>query len=248
MENDIKKWWLSMSEGRLRNHLLIKVRLPSSIVEGVVAKVQELKKEQRNARIKQGRGVSLWDEFLEAPRHEASIIRVLKTQLKKQDGEGTARWHALCAYADVISSVIEKLKTEAKVRGATPLKLPALLHADGYTLPRNNGEHWTDYVKNSDLLRIRNLFNSLPPPARGRHKAPFERTLPPSAYKKRKAAVFTRLQSEQESAERALEVAQAPEDVDKLTALLDKMQEAQYLLHNHKRNTPLPATWHGLLK
>lgn len=248
MENDIKKWWLSMSEVRLRNHLLTKVQLPSSLVEGVVAKVKELKEEQRKARIKQGRSLSLWDEFLEAPRHEVSIIRVLKTQLKKQDGEGTPRWHALCAYADVIGSVIEKLKAEAKVRGATPLKLPALLHGEGYALPRNDGAHWTDYVKNSDLIRIRNLFNSLPPPARGRHKAPFERSLPPGTYKKRKAIVFTRLQSEQESAERALEVAQDPDDVDRLTALLDKMQEAQYLLDQHKRNTPLPATWHGLLK
>lgn len=248
MENVIKKSWLTMSEGRLRNHLHLKLRLPSPLVERLVAQAMAVKTEQRKAAIRAGQSRPLWEEFFEAPRHEAAILRVLKTQLKKQGAEGGPRWHAVCAYADVIGAVIEKLKAEAKRRNTTPSKLPAQLHEEGYALPRNGGEHWTDYVKNSDLIRIRNLFNSLPPPARGKHKTPFERMLPPKTYKKRKAIVSDRLEAELASAERELAVIDSPVEAKKLSDQIDKMYEAQYLLHNHKRNTPLPATWHGLLK
>lgn len=248
MEKVIKKSWLAMSEGRLRNHLHIKLRLPSPMVERLVEQVVAVKTEQRKAAIRAGQSRPLWEEFFEAPRHEAAILRVLKTQLKKQGAEGGPRWHAVCAYADVIGAVLEKLKSEAKRRNTTPSKLPAQLHAEGYALPRNNGEHWTDYVKNSDLLRIRNLFNALPPPTRGRHKAPFERMLPPQTYKKRRAIVSDRLEAELASTERELEVTHDPDRIKLLSDQIDKMYEAQFLLDKHKRNTPLPLTWHGLLK
>lgn len=248
MEEVVKKWWLTMSEHRLRTHLLVKMRLPSSIAEGLVAKTVALKAEHRKAAIRNGHSRPMWEEFFEAPRHEAGIIRVLKAQLKKQGGEDSARWYALTAYNDVIHSVIAKIKSEVKARGATPSKLPALLHDEGYSLPRNTGEHWTDYVKRSDLVRIRGLFNSLPPPTRGKHKTPFERTMPPKTYAKRKRLVSERLESELASAERELSVVEDPIASKKLSDQIDKMYEAQYLLDKHKRNTPLPITWHGLLK
>lgn len=247
MENRIRKTWLTMSEGRLREHLTQKLRLPSPLAERTIAQVMVLKAERRKAAIKSGQSRSLWDEFFEAPRHEAAILRVMKTQMKNQGVEGGARWHAVCAYADVVNAVLEKLKAEAKARNATPSKLPSLLHADGFTLPRGDGSHWTDYVKNSDLKRVRDLFNSLPPPTRGKHKAPFERMLPPKTYKKRKALVSARLEAELASTERELEVTHDPDRTKLLSDQLDKMYRAQYLLDQHKRNTPLPLTWHGLV-
>lgn len=240
--------WLTMSEGRLRNHLIDKVRMPSPLAERIIKQVMEVKREQRKARIKAGQNLSLWDEFLEAPRHEAAILRVLKAQMKKQGAEASPRWLAVSAYNDVIQAVIDKLKREAKARNATPSKLAVLLHAEGFSLPRNDGSHWTDYVKNSDLLRIRQMFNSLPPPTRGRHKTPFDRTLPPKTYKKRKALVSDRLEADLASAERELDVTRDPERIEQLTDQIDKMYRAQFLLLNHKRNTPLPLTWHGLVE
>ena len=239
--------WLTMSEGRLRNHLIDKVRMPSPLAERIIKQVMELKREQRKARIKAGQNLSLWDEFLEAPRHEAAILRVLKAQMKKQGAEASPRWLAVSAYNDVIQAVIDKLKREAKARNATPSKLAVLLHAEGFSLPRNDGSHWTDYVKNSDLHRIRQMFNSLTPPTRGKHKTPFDRTLPPKTYKKRKALVSDRLEADLASAERELDVTRDPERIEQLSEQIDKMYRAQFLLDQHKRNTPLPLTWHGLV-
>ena len=247
MENGIRKMWLTMSEGRLREHLTQRLRIPSPIAERTIAQVMALKSERRKAAIKSGQSRSLWEEFFEAPRHEAAIVRVLKAQLKKQGGEGTAKWHALTLYGDVINTVIAKLKAESKARNATPAKLPSLLHAEGFTLPRNDGSHWTDYVKNSDLKRVRDLFNSLPPPTRGKNKTPFERMLPPKTYKKRKALVSARLEADLAATERELEVTHDPDRIKLLSDQIDKMCRAQFILDQHKRNTPLPLTWHGLV-
>jgi hypothetical protein len=247
MENGIRKFWLTMSEGRLRNHLLLKLRFPSPIAERTIAQVMALKTEQRKATIRAGQSLPLWNEFFEAPRHEAAILRVMKVQMKQHGIDGGDKWHAVCAYADVINAVLEKLKREAKARNATPSKLPSLLHAAGFTLPRGDGSHWTDYVKNSDLKRVRDLFNSLPPPTRGKHKTPFERMLPPKTYKRRLKAVSDRLEAELASTERELEVTLDPDRNKLLSDQLDKMYRAQFLLDQHKRNTPLPLTWHGLV-
>lgn len=247
MENGIRKMWLTMSEGRLREHLTQRLRLPSSVAERMIAQVVTLKSERRKAAIKSGQSRSLWEEFFEAPRHEAAIVRVLKAQLKKQGGEGTAKWHALTLYGDVINTVIAKLKAESKARNATPAKLPSLLHTDGFTLPRGDGSHWTDYVKNSDLVRVREMFNALPPPTRGKNKTPFERMLPPKTYKKRKALVSARLEADLAATERELEVTHDPDRIKLLSDQIDKMYRAQFILDQHKRNTPLPLTWHGLV-
>ena len=247
MENGLRKSWLTMSERRLREHLTQRLRLPSPLAERTIAQVMALKSEQRKASSRAGQTRSLWDEFFEAPRHEAAILRVMKTQMKKQGIDGSERWRAVCAYADVINAVLDKLKLEIKARNATPSKLPVLLHADGFTLPRGDGSHWTDYVKNSDLKRVRDLFNSMTPPTRGKHKTPFERMLPPKTYKKRKALVSARLESELASTERELEVTRDPERIDLLSEQINRMYRAQYLLDQHKRNTPLPITWHGLV-
>ena len=247
MQNGIRKMWLTMSEGRLRNHLLLKLKMPSPIAERTITQVMALKTEQRKAAIRAGQSRPLWDEFFEAPRHEASILRVMKAQMKQQGIDGGDKWHAVCAYADVINAVLEKLKIEAKARNATPSKLPSLLHADGFTLPRGDGSHWTDYVKNSDLKRVRDLFNSLPPPTRGKQKTPFERMLPPKTYKRRLKAASDRLEAELASTERELEVTHDPDRIDLLSDQIDKMYRAQFLLDQHKRNTPLPLTWHGLV-
>lgn len=248
MEIGVKKSWLAMSEARLRKHLAVTLRLPPPIAAPLVEQTLRIKESQRAERIRKSMNDNLWGEFLGAPRAEAAVMRVIKNQLKAQGQVGTPRWAAACAYMDVISDTIERLKTEAKRRQTTPRKLPALLHADGFTLPRNNGEHWSDYVKNSDLQRIRTMFDSLPPPARGRHKAPFTRVLPPKIYKRKRLALAQEITSQIEGAERERAVAGREEDIQRLDTLLARLQEAQYRLDKHQRmNSPLPETWHGLL-
>lgn len=247
MENGIKKWWLTMSEARLRRHLVDKLRYPAPLVETIITRFLEVKESNRRARIKHTVSQTLWDEYLEAPRYETAILRVIKSQMRKRGETDGPKWQYICAYENVINEVIEKLKSEATKRGTTPGKLPALLHEEGYTLPRNNGEHWTDYVKLSSMQRIRTMFISLPPAARGKHKEPFLRTLPPQLYRRKRGALIDELNNEIAMAEREREVVEHPDDIKRVDALLDDMYRAQFLLHQHTRKTPLPATWHGLL-
>lgn len=247
MEYGVKKWWLTMSEAKLRRHLTLKLRYPAPLVATLVTRVLEVKESQRRAKIKRSVAQSLWDEYLEAPRYEAAILRVIKSQMRKRGETDGPKWQFICAYENVIHEVIEKLKSEAAKRNTTPGKLPALLHEEGYTLPRNNGAHWTDYVKVSSLQRIRDMFVSLPPATRGKHKEPFLRTLPPKLFKRKRGALIDELNNEIAMAEREREVVEHPDDIKRLDDLLDNMYRAQFLLDQRKRSSPLPATWHGLL-
>lgn len=239
-----------MSEGRLRTHLTYKLKYPPEIVADLVQAVGRIKEENRRRKIKQSTGRNLWDEYLEAPRYELGVVRVMKSQLKKANGVDTVKWRALCAYEDSLMEVLERIKRTAKELNATPASLPTRMHNEGYSLPRRNGEHWTDYVKQSEIRRVTELFNSLPPAVRGKSKTPYARTLPPKAYKDKRAAIVKRLTHEIEGAERERSIFGEngnPDEIARLDALLDRMYEAQYLLDQHKRNTPLPATWHALV-
>lgn len=249
MSEAVKKWWLTMSEARLRKHLTVKLKYPPPIVAQMVTEVLAYKAEQRKAKIKQTVSHNLWDDYLEAPRYELQIVRVMKASLKKvEGGTETDKWKALCAYEDSISNAIAIIKSLAKEMGATPQKLADLLHAEGYKFPRNKGEHWTDYIKQSEIDRVTAMFDRLPPPLRGKAKTPYTRALPPGQFRDKKVAIVKRLNEEIEGAERERAVAEDPEDIKRLDAMLDKMYEAQYKIDQHPKRAPLPATWHWFVK
>jgi hypothetical protein len=247
MDTTIKKWWLEVSEARLRNNLTAR-KLPSALVGQLVAEVQEMKAERRKERIKSTVTAKSWASLLDSARAERQTLFVMKAQLKKKVPIDQRRWDALCEYETVISTVVEKLARLQRGSVHTPKSFIAFLKAETGRIIPNEGTHWADYVKASDKQRITALFDGLPPPARGKRKQPFERRVPKAAHKAQRFALIERLNGEIASAEREYEVTTDPEAHEKLNRQLDAMYRAQYVLDNLPPTATLPATWHGLLK
>jgi hypothetical protein len=245
MDESIKKWWLDVSEPRLRNILLSK-KMPPVFIGQIVARVQEMKAERRKARIKATTVVNSWEALLEAARAERQTVYVRKTQTKKRAPDDQRKWEALCAYETAITAVIERLVKVRDSSAYTPKQFVAYLKEETGRIIPHGGEHWSDFVKASDKQRITLMFDSLPQPARGRRKTPFERRMTKAMHKAQKFAMNMELINTIASAEREYEVTTDPEAQAKLDKQLDAMYRAQHILDS---NPPavLPRTWHGLL-
>jgi len=246
MDDIIKKWWLNVSEARLRNELVAK-KLPSAMAGQIVARVQELKAERRKARIKATTAANSWDAILASARLERQSIHVRKTQTKQQVPFMQAKWDALCAYEAVITSVIEKLAKVQRNSTHTPKQFVDFIKEETGRVIPNGGVHWADYVKASDRQRIVLIFDALPPPLRGKRKTPFVRRMTPTARKAQVKVLSDRLAVEVAGAEREYKVTDDPEAKKELNAQIQDMYKAQFILHNQPP-AMLPLTWHGLIK
>lgn len=247
MDTSIKPYWLTMSDPRLRTHLYDRLKFPPAIAASILERVSAMREERRAKAIKQTLCFNAWDELLTAPRSELGNIRTMKSQLKRDGGENTARWDALCAYEAVLSELIGRMKEHQRQDALTPRQLTAKMRAQGKSLPRGDGLHWVDHVPLRIKEKVEALFSALPPPQRGKTKVPFERTLPGKQYKAARVKLIKELTLAQELAEQEMGMARVPEEVERLTKLLDDITRAQFILDRHKRNTPLPATWRGLI-
>jgi len=249
MDYNVRKWWLDVSEATLRTRLFKQFKnLNPTLIANIVAHVQELKAERRKERIKSTVTNKTWEPLLTNARAERQTLFVMKAQLKKKVPLDQRKWDALCAYETVITTVIEKLAALQRAGDATPKSFVATLKQErGVTIP-NEGTHWSDYVKASDRKRIRELFEKLPPPARGKTKTPFERRMSKAAHKAQRIELIKRLNGEIASAEREYEVTQDTDVQAKLNRQIEAMQKAQYELDRLPATAPLPATWHGLIK
>jgi hypothetical protein len=249
MDYNVRKWWLDVSEATLRTRLFKQFKnLNPTLIANIVAHVQELKAERRKERIKSTVTNKTWEPLLTNARAERQTLFVMKAQLKKKVPLDQRKWDALCAYETVITTVIEKLAALQRAGDATPKSFVATLKKErGVTIP-NEGTHWSDYVKASDKQRITALFDGLPPAARGRTKAPFERRISRTANKAQRIELIKRLNGEIASAEREYEVTQDPDTHEKLNRQIEAMHRAQFVLDQLPPTAPLPATWHGLLK
>lgn len=248
MTDDIKAWWLTMNEKRLTNHLTNKLKYPPHVVQDKVARVKAMRAERKVKRLRRSASYDLWSEFLAPARAEAQTIRVLKTKLKNEGGEGTPKWLALDEYARVINVMIERFMQIQKSGEASPKQFPAWLKERGKRGPLYDGAHWTDYVSQQDRDRVTEMFASLPPPKRGRAKPVFTRTLPSPLYKNKRAALTKEINEAIALAEQEYDMAVAEHERERLNNQLDKLYEAMYRLDEHKKHSPLPNTWHGLLK
>lgn len=248
MDKPIPNYWLTMPEPRLRTHLYETLKFPPALAASLIERVCAMREERRAKAIKRTKGHALWSEFLAAPRAELGNVRTMKSQLKREGGVDTPRWDALCAYEAVLVMLIERFKEHQNVDAVTPKQLPAWLKENGKREPQRDGLHWVDYVPPHIKQKVERMFNALPPSKRGKTKAPFERVTPLRQFKTAKVKLVKELNTAQEMAEQDLLVARDPEDVEKLEARLMDIARAHYILDNHKRNTPLPATWWELLK
>lgn len=248
MDYTIKKWWLEVSEARLRSRLFKQNKgMNPTFIANIVAEVQRMKAERRKERIKSTVTTKSWDSLLTGARAERQTLAVMKSQLKQRPDLDQKRWDALCAYETVVSSVIERLRKVQQSTEHTPKSFIAFIKEETGRVIPNNGEHWSDFVKASDRQRINALFDGLTPNARGKRKTPFERRITKAAHKAQRFALVNRLVGEIASAEREYEVTQDPETQAKLDRQLDAMYRAQHILDNLPATAPLPATWHGLL-
>lgn len=244
----VKDWWLTMSEARLQNHLTLKLKYPPHIVGEIMAATKQKRQDRRKQNIKATVTYKMWDKLLTPARAELTSVRTVKSQIKKSDKPADAKWEALCQYETVIATTIEKIKQIQKLGEYTPAQFIAHLKREGKNGVPNNGEHWTDWVSMRRRQEIVTLFLGLPPPSRGRTMVPFQRRVSKAQYADDRAALIRRLNTELSNAEQEYEMTTDPDEQAKLNDLIQKMYHANYLIDTLKPGTPLPATWHGLLK
>lgn len=248
MTDTLKSWWLTMSEARLQNHLTNKMKYPPALVGEIMETARTIREDRRKQKIKATVTFNLWDKLLAPARAELTSVRTIKSQIKKSDKPADAKWDALCQYEAVIATTIDKIKKIQKFGEYTPAQFIAHLKREGKNGIPNNGEHWTDWVSMRRRQEIVTLFLGLPPPSRGRTMVPFQRRVSKAQYMDAKAALIRRLGEELSNAEQEYELTTDPGEQARLNDLIQKMQHANYLIDNLKPGTPLPATWHGLLK
>jgi hypothetical protein len=246
----IKPYWSTMSASRLHTHLQ-GLRYPEPLIRRVLRALQEGKAARRAKRIKQTVIFNLWDDLLRPARSELGVVRTLKSQLKRGDdalsGEAVAKHQALSMYEDALVETIATLRAVQKKDKLTPNQFAEQVREKSGLIIPNKGGHWTDYVDATDRRRITLLFNNLPDPKRGKKKVPFERHISPAENHEKRTALTARLVTEQETAEQEYDMAQHPQEKERLKNLLDQMQYAQYALDILPNNAPVPASWHGLL-
>lgn len=263
MHTDIKPSWLRMSLNNL-HALLRKREYPEPIIRDIIKTVAEKRSTVRAKRIKNTVAYKLWDELLTPARTELGILRVMKNTLTRPMVENpnivlcTQDEHKLQvvqSYIDVIADTVHKLRKVQSAGEHTPHQFIEFIRKETGRVIPNRGEHWSDFVSEKDKRRIRIMFANSPDPRAGRKKIPFERKIAPAAYDRARFALVDRINDEIQRTEQELEMVEKmakeqrrnPFELDELEAHLRKLYEAQTLLDLHKRNTPLPATWHGLL-
>ena len=195
MENALKARWLKMSAARLRSHLAVKLKYPPEIVDSIMQQVYQQREAQRKVSIRKTVSFGAWKDLLTPARTELATVRVIKAQLKKAPDDN-ARWNALCQYENCIAALIDKLKKVQYAGEHTPTQFVEFLgKALGRHIP-NNGTFWVDFVPVKQRQQIALLFDSLPPPARGKKKTPFERRIPRAVHNTQRKALVALINKE----------------------------------------------------
>ena len=246
MENALKARWMKMSAARLRTHLTVKLRYPEGIVEGIMQQVYQQREAQRKVSIRKTLGFAAWKELLAPARTELANVRVLKAQLKKSPDD-EARWNVLCQYENCIAALIHKLKKVQYAGEHTPAQFVDFLNNElGRHIP-NNGAFWVDFIPIKQRKDIAAMFDRLPPPTRGKKKAPFERRLSRSAHSARRKALIAQIETAQQAAEVERSLVKNSFDIDRVDAKLKEIHSAKNRLEKLPKNAPLPAKWQSLL-
>lgn len=244
--DNIKAWWLDMSEARLTNHLTNKLKYPPPIVAGIVDQVRTAQEKRRASKIKATQASKLWRELLAPARAEMQIIRTLKFQTKSVEPINQDRWDALCRYELAVSQTIERLTKVQKTGEYTPAQFVKHLRSERKAVPLNEGTHWTDWVRLSDKHEVINLFRQLKQSVRGRKKEPFTRTLPTKQYKAQRMALIERINTALYQAEQEYEMATTEDDRKRLDDLIQQLHRANFLIDRIPKGAALPYAWQDL--
>lgn len=249
MSIEIKPWWLTLGPRRLRPHL-DKLGYTAPVIDDILRKVWRIKEEQRKAKLKRSAVFHLWDELMRPARRELGVVRTMKSQIRAEEivkgfipDDTQAKLDALCRYEAVLALLIEKLRLVQKVDEQTPREFVQTLAKAGKRIIPNNGQHWTDFVHPDDRQRVENLFDALPPPQRGKKKAPFEYRISRQEHEKKRSDLIKQMDDEQQRIDQEMEMARNSFDEDALKKRIDALQYAQYALDQKKLTDPLPSKW-----
>jgi hypothetical protein len=252
MKTDIRPSWLQMSERRLLAYLHHQ-SYPIPMITVILESVRATKEERRAMRIRATVGNKLWRNLLEPARTELGVVRTMKGQAKRASDESFehapthAKYVALHEYDTLLAKLIERLRKVQMVGDYTPQQFAKELKAQGRMPASLDGDHWTDYVSAKEKKRINDLFDAAPAPKRGKEKRPFDKRISKSDHATQRQQLLARLKTELSNAEQEYEFALDPDEQDRLSALIQDMQEANFVIDTLPSTSPLPTTWRGLL-
>ena len=199
--------------------------------------VEEQKEELRVLRGKNFQFSRMWEELMAPLKYERKVVRALLRYPASEE-----RRVALEAYWQVLDKQVGKMTLQQRARDFTPYQI-----AKAANFP-NNGEHWSDWVGISTKMRIKELFNAIPPKLKAKKKLPFERTIPKTLWATLHARLLQRTEKELAHAEHLLKVAKMKGDqklIDKHTDTMLNIQQALVWVQEAKVGEALPLTWRG---
>ena len=260
------KSYARMSDAALRR-ALAKRKLPTPLVDGIIAAVQSDKEAVRPLRKKREQHLRLWKQLIDPAVAELrNVQHMQKLTLLYPTPERTA---ALDAYAKMLVLLIDKLKLHVDKVKVDPALLDETLLTPSQmaskptaAFPRgkpNGGSYWVDWVPPAVVARINALFDKIPATRGVKRKQPFPVVLDRTTSAKRKAALIERTKREMEHIERSMAVELADprltehhyfkqQEIDAMRLQISRMQSALHIISMVPANAFIPATWHGVMQ
>jgi hypothetical protein len=199
---------------------------PEDMVDKIIEDIRAFRTARANEKRKRREADKQWRELLHPLQHERKIIRAMRAY--KTHTPTPERDEFLHAYALALDKVLDK------IRGT---------RITDTTLPTQ--EHWTDYVPTKVKATLLDACASIPNKAKAKYKEPFARITPIVFNSRRKERVLRKARADLSNAQTQLQI---DPDNKGLQERIARIKLAMYTLNNADPTTPVPSTWHGLLK
>jgi len=253
MNDTIKPSWLKLGTRKLEAHLQ-NLAYPPPMIDSILASIKAEKSRARIARIKGTVLQQAWDSVLNPARAEVAIVRSLVSQTRARQrtdpdsGVLNTKIDTYSRYAYLIAALIERLNAVRKSGELSPQQFAKELRRAGKMPTDGDGTHWVDYVKPKDRHAITLAFDRLPPAKRGKNKTPFERRISFEDNYQARQALDKAITSELATIDRQLELEVDSFTKEELERKFERLHHARFNLEQLPRTSPVPSTWHGLLK
>jgi hypothetical protein len=237
-------------------------------IEEVIEEVRRERAMLKGQRIKHFRAVAYW-RYLRTPlKQEMETTRSSLEYIKRKEIRGdtldetdTTRRDAYEAYMVVMRKLIEQFDTLVECNpNDTPLQVLRKEQEEGKCRYVTRVEHWTDWVPEKVKDRVTALFEAVPYRKQSKVKAPFQRIVPKASARSRRRLLEDAMANEYATLQVAYDMLQTDRELSPTTqedvegaqrsfeAKMQRIKQAQTILHRKRDNAALPQTWHGLLK
>lgn len=253
MDEDIKQSWLKMGVRKLEAHLKDQ-GYPTPMIDNILSRVQTEKYKTRIAKIKGTVVQQAWYSVLKPARTEIGIMRTMIAQTKAQqrqtpdDNVLQVKIDTYTRYANMLAVWVEKFRAVQRSGEETPQQFAKTLRKAGKMPTDGDGTHWVDYISPKKRHEITLEFERLPPAKRGKNKTPFERRISFEDNYRARQTLSKAITSELATVERELELPVDSFTKEELERKFQRLHHAQFNLEQLPRTSPVPSTWHGLLK